>query len=61
MADICESAALVGTELSFSYAPGLGIAQQIGRITGIPPKRTALSRDGPVARTGTVRLSISSR
>jgi hypothetical protein len=61
VADVRESAAPIRTELSFSYAPDQAIAQQVGRLTGIPPTRAALTKDGLMARPGTVQLSISGR
>jgi hypothetical protein len=59
--DFRESAAPIRTELSFSYAPDQAFAQQVGRLTGIPPTRAALTKDGLMARPGTVQLSISGR
>jgi hypothetical protein len=61
VADVRQSAAPIRTELSFSYAPDQAIAQQVGRLTGIPPTRAALTKDGLMARPGTVQLSISGR
>ena len=61
VADVRQSAAPILTELSFSYAPDQAIAQQVGRLTGIPPTRAALTKDGLMARPGTVQLSISGR
>jgi hypothetical protein len=61
VADVRESRAPIRTELSFSYAPDQAIAQQVGRLTGIPPTRAALTKDGLMARPGTVQLSISGR
>jgi hypothetical protein len=61
VADVRQSAAPIRTELSFSYAPDQAIAQQVGRLTGIPPMRAALTKDGLMARPGTVQLSISGR
>jgi hypothetical protein len=61
VADVRESAAPIRTELSFSYAPDQAIAQQVGRLTGIPPTRAALTKDGLMAQPGTVQLSISGR
>jgi hypothetical protein len=61
VADVRQSVAPIRTELSFSYAPDQAIAQQVGRLTGIPPTRAALTKDGLIARPGTVQLSISGR
>lgn len=59
VADLRESASAIRTELSFSYAPDEGIAQQVGRLVGVAPVRRLQPKDGLMARPGTVELSLS--
>ena len=60
VADLRESASAIRTELSFFYAPDEAIALRVGRLAGIGPVRRPQSKDGLMARPGTVELSISS-
>jgi hypothetical protein len=59
VADLRESAGVVRTGLSFSYAPDEAIAQQVGRLAGVTPVRRPQPKDDLMARPGTVELNLS--
>ena len=59
LADLRESAGVVRTGLSFSYAPDEAISQQVGRLAGVTPVRRPQPKDDLMARPGTVELNLS--
>ena len=59
MADLRESAGVIRTELSFSYAPDEAIAKQVGRLVGVAPVRRLQPKDALMARPGTVEVNLS--
>jgi hypothetical protein len=59
VADLRESAGVVRTGLSFSYAPDEAIAQQVGRLVGVAPVRRPQPKDDLMVRPGTVELNLS--
>jgi hypothetical protein len=59
VADLRESAGVVRTGVSFSYAPDEAIAQEVGRLAGVTPVRRPQPKDDLMARPGTVELNLS--
>jgi hypothetical protein len=61
VADLRASATPIKTYLSYSYRADQSIAQRVGRLAGIAPTQASLTKDGLLARPGTIQINIWAR